>query len=98
MATTVNVQIPTALRRHTGDKAQVTLEGGTVGDVLKRLAEDYPELGKRLFKPDGGLNRFVNVFVNQEDIRFLQALDTALKEGDGVLLVPAIAGGAGGAD
>jgi MoaD family protein len=93
MATTVKVQIPTALRRHTGDNAQVALEGGTVGEVLKQLGDRYPELGKRLFKPDGGLNRFVNVFVNQEDIRFLEELDTALKEGDGVLLVPAIAGG-----
>jgi len=93
MATSVNVQIPTALRRHTGDNAQVALEGGTVGEVLKQLGERYPELGKRLFKPDGSLNRFVNVFVNQEDIRFLQALDTALKDGDGLLLVPAIAGG-----
>lgn len=93
MATTVNVSIPTALRRHTGDQAQVALEGGTVGEVLKQLADSYPELGKRLFKADGGLNRFVNVFVNQEDIRFLDQLDTALKEGDGVLLVPAIAGG-----
>jgi MoaD family protein len=93
MATTVNVQIPTALRRHTGDQAQVALEGSTVGEVLAQLAERHPELGKRLFKADGSLNRFVNVFVNQEDIRFLQALDTGLKEGDGVLLVPAIAGG-----
>ena len=93
MATTVKVSIPTALRRHTGDQSQVDLEGGTVGEVLSQLADTYPELGKRLFKPDGGLNRFVNVFVNQEDIRFLDDLDTALREGDGLLLVPAIAGG-----
>jgi adenylyltransferase/sulfurtransferase len=93
MATSVNVQIPTALRRHTDDNARVSLEGATVGEVLKQLADRYPELGRRLFKPDGSLNRFVNVFVNQEDIRFLQALDTSLSEGDGVMLVPAIAGG-----
>lgn len=93
MPVTVNISIPTALRRHTGEKAQVELQGGTVGEVLGQLAADYPELGKRLFKPDGSLNRFVNVFVNQEDIRFLDELNTALREGDGVLLVPAIAGG-----
>jgi len=93
MAETVTVQIPTALRAHAGDHAKLELSGGTVGEVLQELSSRFPELGKRLFKADGQLNRYVNVFVNDEDIRFLQNLDTALSAGDGVAIVPAIAGG-----
>lgn len=93
MAATVTVQIPTALRVHAGDNAKLELSGGTVGEVLRELSSRFPELGKRLFKADGQLNRYVNVFVNDEDIRFLQNLDTAISAGDGVAIVPAIAGG-----
>jgi len=93
MAETVTVQIPTALRQHAGENAKLELSGATVGDVLQELSSRFPELGRRLFKADGQLNRYVNVFVNDEDIRFLQNLDTALSAGDGVAIVPAIAGG-----
>jgi MoaD family protein len=89
----VTVQIPTPLRPHAGDNATLELDGASVGEVLTALGEQYPELGRRLFKEDGKLNRYVNVYVNDEDIRFQDNLETALKPGDAVVLVPAIAGG-----
>ena len=93
MANTFTVQIPTALRAHAGGNSKLDLSGETVGELLGGLVGQYPELGKRLLKPDGALNRYVNVFVNDEDIRFLQNLETPLNAGDGVAIVPAIAGG-----
>ena len=93
MAETVTVRIPTALRPHAGDNATLELAGGTVGEVLASLAGSYPALGKRLFKGGDELNRFVNVFVNEQDIRFLGHLQTPLGTGDRVSIVPAIAGG-----
>jgi len=96
MADAISIQIPTALRPQVGDQAEVAIEGGTVGEVLGNLCGQHPELGKRLFKgevSDGQLNRFVNVYVNDEDIRFMENLDTVLKSGDEVSIVPAIAGG-----
>jgi MoaD family protein len=93
MAETVSVHIPTALRGHVGDQARIELEGGTVREVLDRLVEQHPGLRGRLLDEGGELNRFVNVYVNDEDVRFLENLATALKAGDTVTLVPSIAGG-----
>lgn len=93
MAETVTVQIPTPLRPHAGDNSRIELAGETVGDVLRTLGEQHPELGRRLFKEAGKLNRYVNVYLNDEDIRFQDNLATALKAGDVIMLVPAIAGG-----
>lgn len=93
MAERVSVRIPTPLRGHTGGAASVDLPGGTVGEVLQQLAGRHEKLRGRLFDEQGELNRFVNVFLNDEDIRFLQGLATPVKDGDGVKLVPAIAGG-----
>ena len=93
MADTVTVQIPNALRPQAGDNASLQVAGGSVKEVLGSLTSQYPELGKRLFKADNELNRFVNVYVNDEDIRFLDNLNTAVKSGDEVSIVPAIAGG-----
>ena len=93
MADTVTVQIPNALRPQAGDNASLLVAGGSVKEVLGSLTSQYPELGKRLFKADNELNRFVNVYVNDEDIRFLDNLNTAGKSGDEVSIVPAIAGG-----
>lgn len=93
MADKVSVRIPTPLRGHVGGASSLELAGATVGDVLRELAAKHEKLRGRLFDDKGELNRFVNVFLNDEDIRFLQGLDSPLRDGDGVVLVPAIAGG-----
>jgi molybdopterin synthase sulfur carrier subunit len=93
MAATVSVHIPTALRGHVDDQARVDVDGGTVREVLDQLVERHPALRGRLLDEGGELNRFVNVYVNDEDVRFLENLATALKAGDTVTLVPSIAGG-----
>jgi len=93
MAGTVTVQIPTALRPQVDNQAELEVAGDTVRAALAQITGQYPELGKRLFKGADELNRFINVYVNDEDIRFMENLDTALKAGDEVAIVPAIAGG-----
>lgn len=89
----VTILIPTALRPQVGDQDTVQLGCGSVREILGSLTSEYPELGKRLFKTDSELNRFINVYVNDEDIRFLDNLDTPVNDGDEVSIVPAIAGG-----
>jgi molybdopterin synthase sulfur carrier subunit len=82
------------LQKLVGDQAEVQVEGGTLRDVVNNLAAQNGEIKTRLLDDSGELRRFVNVYVNEEDVRFLQKLDTPLKEGDEVSIVPAIAGGA----
>jgi molybdopterin synthase sulfur carrier subunit len=89
----VSVKIPTQLREATGGEALATVDGATVGEVLDSLYERYGELRNRIAE-DGGLRRFVNVYVGEEDIRFLDYLDTAVSDGDVVTILPAVAGGA----
>jgi sulfur-carrier protein len=89
---TVSVKIPTQLRAATEGEALATVDGGTVGEVLDSLYERYGELRSRIAE-DGGLRRFVNVYVGAEDIRFLDGLDTAVKDGDEITILPAVAGG-----
>ena len=93
MSSTVTVLIPTALRPQVGGLESVDLDGASVKQVLGALTGEHPELGKRLFKSEGELNRFINVYLNDEDIRFLDNLDTAVSPGDELSIVPAIAGG-----
>jgi len=93
MADTVTVRIPTALRPQAGNNSSLDLAGASIREVLGSLTSQYPELGDRLFKGENELNRFINVYVNDEDIRFLDSLDTLVKSGDEVSIVPAIAGG-----
>ncbi len=93
MSYTVTVRIPTALRPQVGDQESLQVAGETVGAVLGSLNSDYPDFGKRLYKSETEINRFINVYVNDEDIRFLENLQTPLKAGDEVSIVPAIAGG-----
>ena len=93
MADTVTVRIPTALRPLTGANKSVAVAGATVREVLGTLSEQFPELGQRLFKAEGELNGFINIYLNDEDIRFMSDLDTAVKPGDSVSIIPAIAGG-----
>jgi molybdopterin synthase sulfur carrier subunit len=89
----VTVRIPTQLRTLTGGAGELSLDGSTVGEVLKALDAAHPGMAERLFDENGGLRRFVNVFLDDEDVRFLQALDTAVRAGQTVSIVPAVAGG-----
>jgi sulfur-carrier protein len=89
----VTVRIPTPLRKLTANQEEVQIEGGTVGEVLKNLDAAHPGIGERLLEPDGGVRKFVNLYVNDEDVRFLQNTDTQLKDGDELSIIPAIAGG-----
>jgi sulfur-carrier protein len=87
------IRIPTQLRSLSGGASQVTLEGATLGDLLKALDVAHPGFADRLFDGSGKLRRFVNVYVAEEDIRFLQGLDTPIADGATVSIVPAVAGG-----
>jgi len=86
------VKIPTQLRSATGGEAEASVEGTSVGEVLDSLYDRYDELRDRIAQ-DGGLRRFVNVYVGGEDIRFLDGLDTHVDDGDEVTILPAVAGG-----
>jgi molybdopterin synthase sulfur carrier subunit len=90
----VQVRIPTPLRKLTGEQDTIQAKGGTVGEVLQWLTETYPGLKERLRDEKGEVRRFINIYVNDEDIRFVQNLETPLKEGDRLSIIPAIAGGA----
>ncbi len=92
----VLVRIPTPLRALTGGQGELKLEASSVKDLIARLDQTYGGLKERLCEEDGGVRRFINVYVNEEDIRFLQGTDTALRPGDEVSIVPAMAGGSGG--
>jgi molybdopterin converting factor small subunit len=94
---TIEVRIPTILRSYTGGAKAVTGTGETLSDLLSDLDGQHPGLRGRLVTPEGGLHRFVNVYVNDEDVRFLGALDAKLSDGDTVTILPAVAGGAPGA-
>ena len=89
----VKVLIPTPLRAYAGKQESVELQAGTVGEALNALTSKFSDLRKHLYAEDGRLRSFVNVYVNDEDIRFLQKDNTQLKEGDTVSIVPSIAGG-----
>jgi molybdopterin converting factor small subunit len=90
----VKVMIPTPLRAYAGKKNSVEVKAGTVGEALAALTAEFGELKKHLFSDDGKLRSFVNVYVNDEDIRYLQKDQTAVREGDTISIVPSIAGGA----
>lgn len=90
----VKVRIPTPLQRITNGQGEVACEGKTVTELLEDLERRYPGIRARICDEQGRLRRFVNVFVNEEDIRFLQGDQTPLKDGDEVSIIPAIAGGA----
>jgi molybdopterin synthase sulfur carrier subunit len=87
------IRIPTQLRPLTGGSGEVTVDGSTVGEALKALDAAYPGFGERLFDEAGKLRRFVNVFVADEDIRFLSGIDTPIEDGTTVSIIPAVAGG-----
>ena len=91
----VKLAIPTALRQYAGGNASVALESAPVGQLLSQLVERYPDLGKQLYNEQGSLRSFVNVYVGDEDIRYLQGLETDVPDGETVSIIPAIAGGVG---
>ena len=89
----VSVRIPTPLRSLTGGQAEVSVEGKNVQEVIENLEQAYNGIKERICDEEGNLRRFVNLYLNDEDIRFLQNLDTEISDGDGLSIVPAIAGG-----
>jgi molybdopterin synthase sulfur carrier subunit len=90
---TVTVRVPAQLRTLTGGAGEVAVEGDTVGSVLKALDAEHPGFGERVFDDKGELRRFVNVFLADEDVRFLGGLATPVEPGQTVSIVPAVAGG-----
>ncbi len=89
----VTIKLPTILRKFAGNEARVSAEGATLAEVLKDLESRYPGITKNVIADDGGLHRFINVYVNDEDVRYLGSLETPVNEGDTVSILPAVAGG-----
>ena len=89
----VRVRVPGPLRRLCGGNAEVSVEGGTVAAVLTALEAEHPGFHDRLYEPDGKLRQFINIYVNDSDIRFSDGLDTPVGDRDEVSIVPAVAGG-----
>jgi MoaD family protein len=89
----VTIKLPTILRKFAGNEARVSAEGATLAEVLKDLESRYPGITKNVIAEDGGLHRFINVYVNDEDVRYLGSLETPIAEGDTVSILPAVAGG-----
>jgi molybdopterin synthase sulfur carrier subunit len=92
------VKFPAVLRANVGGAREVDAEGSTIGEVLESLIGVYPALKDQLYTDDGELNRFVNVYLNGQDVRYLEGRGTPVGEGDEVRLLPAMAGGAAGVD
>ncbi len=87
------IRIPPVLRQQTGGQPEVEASGSNVGEVLRALTSAHPATEEQLFGEDGDLNRYVNVYLNDEDVRVLDGLDTAVADGDTVVILPAMAGG-----
>ena len=88
------VKIPPVLRGSVGGAKQVEARGADVGEVLRALASEHPATESQIFAEDGGLNRYVNVYLNDEDVRVLDGLDTGVSDSDTIVILPAMAGGA----
>jgi molybdopterin converting factor small subunit len=89
----VQVRLPTVLRSHAGGQATVSAEGSTIGEVLADLVRTYPGMQGQVLTEDGALHRFVNVYVDDDDVRYLEQLDTKVADGATVSILPAVAGG-----
>ncbi len=88
------VRIPPVLRPSVGGEKELTADGSSVGEILRAVANEHPDTESQLFASDGGLNRYVNVYLNDEDVRVLGGLDTEVGSGDTLVILPAMAGGA----
>jgi len=89
----VTVRLPTIMRSNAGGQSEISAEGATIGEVIDDIVRQFPGTATHLRAPDGGVHRFVNVYLNDEDVRYLGKLDTKVGEGDTVSIVPAVAGG-----
>ncbi len=89
----VKVIIPTALRQYTAGQSTVTVEGATVGEALQQLTAQHPEFGQQIFDAAGQLRSFVNIYRNDDDVRYLDGLQTSISDRDDLSIIPAIAGG-----
>ena len=89
----VDVRLPTILRPLAGGQAQVKANGATIGEVFEDLVKQFPGLSDRLITEDGALHKFVNVYLNDDDVRYLEKLDTKVGDADVVSILPAVAGG-----
>jgi molybdopterin converting factor small subunit len=87
------VRIPPVLRPSVGGEKELSADGSSVGQILRAVVESHPQTQSQLFASDGGLNRYVNVYLNDEDVRVLDGLDTAVGESDTLVILPAMAGG-----
>ena len=90
----VKVRIPTPLMKLTNNQAEVTAEGGTIADILNNLESQFAGIKERICEENGTPRRFINIYLNEEDIRFLDGEKTKIKDGDEISIIPAIAGGA----
>ncbi len=88
------IRIPPVLRPFVGGEKQLSADGSSVGQILKSVADEYPDTESQLFSADGQLNRYVNVYLNDEDVRVLDGLDTSVGDSDTLVILPAMAGGA----
>ncbi len=89
----VQVKIPTVLRKHTGGEAQVEASGATIAELVEDIANRFPEFKAKVVADDGSLHRFINVYANDEDVRYLEGMNTKVSDGDVVSILPAVAGG-----
>jgi molybdopterin synthase sulfur carrier subunit len=89
----VTVRLPTIMRTHAGGQSEVSAEGDTVGEIVDDLVRQFPGTATHLKAPDGGVHKFVNVYLNDEDVRYTGKLDTPVKDGDKISILPAVAGG-----
>jgi molybdopterin synthase sulfur carrier subunit len=90
----VTVRLPTIMRSNAGGQTEVAVEGATIGEVVDDLIRQFPGTATHLRAPDGGVHKFVNLYLNDEDVRYLQKLDTPVGDGDKISILPAVAGGA----
>jgi len=89
----VKIKIPTPLRRFTNEQSEIEIESSSIKELIEVIGQKYPDLKKRLCDEEGNIRKFINVYVGEEDIRFLKGLDTEIKNEDEVNIVPAISGG-----
>ena len=89
----ISVRLPTVLRPHAGGESTVAADGDTIADVVRNLVDKFPGIGPNILTDGGDIQKFVNVYVNDEDVRYLEKLDTKVSDGDEVAILPAVAGG-----